>query len=288
MSRYVVTGSSGFIGRAMMSHLEQAGHEAVGWDRSRVDLFDRSALTTRLVQDDPEAIIHLAAAGVSHERAHDQKLIEENCVMTRNLLEACPAGLPVVLAGSMSEYGRDGVLNEDDPCSPTTAYGESKLAVTRMAIEAASASGPSIRIARLFGVYGPGEHPSRLFPMLLDCLRRGERVPLSDGRQARDFIHVGDVCKTLQLILQLSIEPATPLLVNVGTGHAVTVRDVATWMSHALGADIELLGFGERERSPGDSDLIVASTQRLHEYIGWVPPQRLERDLDPVSLFDRS
>ena len=286
MSRYVVTGSSGFIGRAMMSHLREQGHEAIGWDRTRVDLFDQTALSSQLIQDDPEVIIHLAAAGVSHERAQDQKLVEENCSMTRNLLEACPAGLPVVLAGSMSEYGTDGVLSEDGPCNPTTAYGESKLAVTRMAIDQASASGPSVRITRLFGVYGPGEKPNRLFPMLLESLRRGERVPLSDGRQARDFIHVSDVCEALERVAQLFVAPSAPLLVNVGTGHAVTIRDVATWMSKALGADVGLLGFGERERSPGDSDLLVASTQRLRDQVGWVPPQRLQQGLDPQSLFD--
>lgn len=286
MSRYVVTGSSGFIGRAMMHHLHNKGHDAIGWDRSKVDLSDRSAVATQLVQDAPDAIIHLAAAGVSHERAHDQKLIVENRAMTRNLLETCPEGLPVVLAGSMSEYGTEGVLKEDDPCNPTTAYGESKLAVTRMALETANESGPSIRLARLFGVYGPGENPNRLFPMLLDHLRRGERVPLSDGRQARDFIHVSDVCEGLERIAQLSVDCANPLLLNVGTGVAVTVRDVATWMSQAVEADVGLLGFGDRERSPGDSDLIVASTQRMRDHIGWVPPQRLEQGLDPQSLFD--
>ena len=50
-----------------------------------------------------------------------------------------------------------------------------------------------LRLLRFFKVYGEGEAPHRLLPSLVAGLARRERVPLSEGTQVRDFIHVDDV-----------------------------------------------------------------------------------------------
>lgn len=183
----------------------------------------------------------------------------------------------------MAQYGVAGVLAEEMRCDPTTVYGIAKLAVTNWAQAYGPGQGLHVRVARLFGVYGPGVQPHRLFPMLLKNLRAGIPVPLSDGLQRRDFIHVDDVCEGLHRLSEVEGDKAW--VVNLGTGVAPSVRDVAYWMAAALGADAGLLQFGARERSPGDADLIVADVTRLRQLTGWVPAQRLEEGLDVLSLF---
>jgi nucleoside-diphosphate-sugar epimerase len=210
--------------------------------------------------------------------------------MTANLLDAIGASghRPVlVLAGSMAEYGMaDGACREDARCAPQTAYGIAKLASSLYASSYGPRRGLTTCVARLFGVYGPGEGPSRLVPTLIARLSRGEAVELSDGAQRRDFVHVDDACEAL---VRLAAEPpsAEPLalVVNVGTGVAPSIREVAGWIADALSRPRSLLHFGARARSPGDADLLVADTEKLEQILRWRPPQRLNASMDIHALF---
>ncbi len=280
----VITGAGGFVGARLRRGLETTGDRVLAWTRSDVDMLDPQAVHDGIATADPEVVIHLAATGVTHDRAHDPEIVAENLRMTVNLCYACNPGVTLVIAGSMAEYGNAGTLNETHRCDPTTAYGIAKLAATNYALSYGVRKGLSVRVARLFGIYGPGEPKHRLFPALLDNLRRGVAVPLSDGLQRRDFVHVDDVCEGLMRIMDAEV-PDGGLLVNLGTGAASRVRDVARWMAASLNADETLLQFGARDRSPGDADLIVADMHRLRQAIGWVPPQRLGPAMDLKALF---
>jgi len=283
MGRVAVTGASGFIGRRLIGHLLACDVEKVfAWSRPGVDLLDPVSLQDAATRDRPDTVFHLASAGVSVARAHDVHVIAADLAMTQNLLAAAGEGTRIVLAGSMSEYGRAGRLHEQDRCTPKTAYGIAKLASGLYSSAYAARRDQSVAIARLFGVYGPGEAPQRLFPALVGALDRGESVDLSDGLQRRDFIHVDDVCAGLCAIA------ASPLcddaVVNLGTGQAVRVRDVVEWIIEAVGAPISLVRFGARPRSPGDEDLLEADMARYAAMIGDPPPQRLQPGLSK-SLF---
>jgi nucleoside-diphosphate-sugar epimerase len=107
-------------------------------------------------------------------------------------------------------------------------------------------------------------------------------VPLSDGNQRRDFIHVDDVCAAL--IRLGEVAPGDPaILVNLGTGHALKLRAACERIADLIGADRALLRFGAVERRATDEDVLEADTARLERLIGTVPPQRL-RDDDDESL----
>ncbi|MCB0484570.1 MAG: NAD(P)-dependent oxidoreductase [Flavobacteriaceae bacterium] len=283
LGRVAVTGASGFIGRHLVDHL-RAGDAAdvFAWRRPLVDLLDPVSLQEAAKRDRPDTIFHLAAAGVAASRADDIQLIAADLAMTHNLMAATGNGTRIVLAGSMSEYGRAGRLRENDRCTPQTAYGIAKLASGLYASAYAGRRGQAIAIARLFGVYGPGEAPQRLFPSLVGALERRESIEVSDGLQWRDFIHVYDVCAGLCAIAEAV--PSGEAVFNLGTGKAVRVRDVIEWILESMGAPASLVRFGARPRSPGDEDLLEADTARYAAMIGDPPPQRLHPGLSK-SLF---
>jgi nucleoside-diphosphate-sugar epimerase len=284
--RVAVTGASGFIGRRLVDHLRAGGAaEVFAWSRPEVDLLDPVSLRDAATRDRPDTIFHLAAAGVSAARAHDVQVIAADLAMTQNLLAAAGEGTRIVLAGSMSEYGRAGRLREQDRCTPQTAYGIAKLASGLYASAYAARRAQSVAIARLFGVYGPGEAPQRLFPSLIGALGRGESIDLSDGLQRRDFIHIDDVCAGLCAIAGSS--PRDDAVFNLGTGQAVRVRDVVEWIAEAMGAPTSLVRFGARPRSPGDEDLLQADMGHYAAMIGDPPPQRLRPGLSK-TLFTGS
>jgi nucleoside-diphosphate-sugar epimerase len=171
----------------------------------------------------------------------------------------------------MAEFGYAGIFDERAPCRPDTSYGAAKLACTHYALATRLTHQLDIRVARLFGVYGPGENAQRLLPKLVPSLLAGKAVPLSDGLQLRDFVHVDDVTAALQALAEIA-QPPGPLI-NIGTGVGVTVRAVCEMVADILGADPELMQFGALPRRIVDQDVLVAKTEML-ALLHDVPAQR--------------
>ncbi|MBR0552109.1 NAD-dependent epimerase/dehydratase family protein [Stakelama marina] len=283
IGRIAVTGASGFIGRRLVRHLESNGCTVSPWSRPQTDLLDARSVARAIERDQPDTIFHLAATGVSASQAHDATVIGCDVAMVANLIAAAPSGTRILLAGSMSEYGRAGRLIETDRCMPSTAYGIAKLASGRYALAYGPKYGLDIAVLRLFGVYGPGEAPNRLFTALIEALDAGRPVDLSDGTQRRDFVHVDDVCATMMHLAGI-VDLGSDPVINIGTGQSVCIRDVATWIADSVGAPHDLLRFGARPRSPGDEALLEANVARLTRLAGSVPPQRLSRGLSSNLL----
>ena len=286
-----VTGANGFIGRRLCESLSKQGANVLAWqrdarDEAQVDLLDASSIDAALEHTRPDFVFHLAAAGTRHQSAHDPSVIAQSVGMIHSLLAALhrkSVHAHLVIAGSMAEYGGAGTLVETAACLPSTSYAIGKLASSLYALAYATSFGLSATVARLFGVYGPGEAPERLFPTVRDQVRKRQLVPLSDGEQYRDFVHVDDACLALMALASARVAG----VVNVGTGKAVRVRDVVEALCRHMGGDPALLGFGSKARSPGDADHLEADVRRMQDALGWVPPQRLGSDADFTRLFDR-
>ncbi|GAB4203718.1 MAG: NAD-dependent epimerase/dehydratase family protein [Sandaracinaceae bacterium] len=281
MRRVVITGGTGFIGRAVAQRLADAGVAHAAWGRGRCDVRDAESLRRALHEARPTHVLHLAAAGIDPHTARDPGVAVDNVRMAAALLEVL-RGTDVTLlaAGSMAELGptTGERVDERAPCAPTSAYAIGKLAATQLLLH--GAEGVRARVARLFGVYGPGEAPTRLFPSVVRALDRGEELALSDGEQVRDFVHVEDAAHAL--VTLLFAEDVAPL-VNVGTGHGISVREAVLRVARAAGGDLGLLRFGARPRNPTDADRLVADTTLLERVLGAPLPTRLQgADLDAL------
>ena len=296
-SRVLITGANGFIGKHLSLLLREYTGITERWDLSvgndlvhSVDLLDEDRTHQELDRLKPDIVFHLASSGVSHQNSHDHRVIGIDLQMTANIISALNdlelKHIPVlVIAGSMAEYAPlDRPLAETDQCYPITAYGIAKHAVTLYALAYCHQKNISLRLPRLFHIYGPGEAPGRLFPTLLEGLAKQESTALSSGDQRRDFIHVADVCEAM--VRLAGCDEASGRIVNVGTGETCSVRDVAHWVAGQLDVDPDLLKFGHREPSPGDHNLLVADTTRLEGLLQWVPPQRLLSSHTLTELFD--
>ena len=285
--KILVTGAGGFIGARLMCWLERnTSAQLMGVTRAICDLSRSDSAARTFADFSPDCVFHLAATGVSHARANDQSVIGENMTMLKNVIEHCDNNATLIIAGSMSEYGGSGTFKETDVCDPDTEYGKAKLAIAQFAGQLDGSTSRRICVARLFGVYGPGEPKNRLFPSLINGLLASEPIALSDGEQHRDFIHVDDVCN--YLLRLAACDSLLPNLINLGTGQAVQIKDVCNWVAEGLKKDPKLLGFGERNRSPGDADFISADVTRLKSLLGSAPHQRLCQKMNVRRLFEIS
>jgi nucleoside-diphosphate-sugar epimerase len=194
-------------------------------------------------------------------------------------------GQDVVHVGSALEYGTiSGNLAEDSVPNPTTLYGKSKLAGTHTLANCCKALGIRGLTARLFTIYGPGEHPGRLLPSLLETARTGNSLKLTAGNQERDFTYVEDVAEGLLRLGLSQTEPGE--VVNLATGKLTPVRHFAETAARILQIPSQALNFGQiptRTEEMAHSEVVTKSLLHL---TSWTPPTRIEEGIKKTKHFE--
>jgi nucleoside-diphosphate-sugar epimerase len=179
-------------------------------------------------------------------------------------------GQRIVHTGSALEYGTStGDLSEASTPAPTTLYGQTKLAGTRSLQRDSRSMKLNSVTARLFTVYGPGEHAGRLLPSLLEAARNGNPVDLTEGKQQRDFTYVEDVVEGL---LRLGITNTLPGdIVNVATGHLTSVRQFVETAARIMGIPDDHLHFGDLPTRVEEMQHKPVAVHKLKQLTSWIP-----------------
>lgn len=104
-------------------------------------------------------------------------------------------------AGSQAEYGRaDGMIDENTPCFPETAYGIAKLCAEQMSRLSCEQKGIRFIWPRIFSVYGPGDAESTMVMSVIRQLLAGKVPLLTKGEQLWDFLYTSDCARALRLL----------------------------------------------------------------------------------------
>src|SRR5690348_16415148 len=227
--KILVTGATGFIGQHVVPRLLEGGHAvtAVARDETKARGFDWFG-DVRFLSFDlhqrPETIInycegidaavHLAWRGLPNY--NDVFHFEENLPADYRFLKAL-AGSGVrhlLVAGTCLEYGmQSGALTESAPTTPCTAYGVAKDALRKFLQLAQQKIPFTLQWARLFYLYGPGQHPCSLLAQLDHAIDRDDPVfNMSGGEQLRDYLAVEDAAACVANLVQ---QPQCRGVINV-------------------------------------------------------------------------
>jgi nucleoside-diphosphate-sugar epimerase len=291
----LVLGASGFIGRWVARRLCDHGaivHLVVRDRAAASKLFAEFGIVGDVIEADlsradagesvvaaarPAIVFNLAGYGVDRSERDEPMLHAINTALVMALAEAVhnsPAGTwrgqRLVQAGSAAEYGQiRGRLDEERAPDVLTRYGASKLAATEYLRRNGASRGLRAVTARLFTVYGPGEHEGRLLPTLLEAAARGRPVDLTSGYQQRDFTYVEDAAEGL---VRLGVSAAGPgEVVNLATGRLTSVREFAEKGASLLDIDKSLLNFGAAPVRSDEMFHDAVVIDRLRALTHWVP-----------------
>jgi UDP-glucose 4-epimerase len=298
----VVVGASGFIGSWVVRELALRGARVTAVLRTQpgvasVTTHALPGVETRVQSLEPESdyrwlerarpqiVFNLAGYGVDPLERDEATARWVNHGLVAALCERCALaahdrvwqGLHLVHVGSALEYGAiRGNLHEDSSPRPTTLYGRTKLAGTRE-VERAVRNGLRAATARLFTVYGPGEHPGRLIPTLIAAMRGKEPIPLTAGTQLRDFTYVKDVAEGL-----LRLGAARPLehpTFNLATGRLTAVKEVVRLLAELLEISTARLEYGALPTRAEEMSHEPVSVARAAAALGWTPPTQVHEGL---------
>jgi nucleoside-diphosphate-sugar epimerase len=290
----LVTGATGFVGSHLTRRLVRDGcevhvicREASNFQRLPdiepqlhkhvVALSDYAALCGLLVSLQPTRIFHLAAATVvAGATGSVEELIGTNLLGTINLIEAAE-GIPyraLVTTGDSFEYTASLLpLREDEASEPDSAHGISKFGATLFAQSIARTRGRPIVSLRLFSTYGPGDHPRRLLPRLIEGALDSTPILLSRPEIARDWVYIGDV---IDLYLEAAerAEAVGGGVFNSGSGLSTSIAALAAAVLKIAGS-ASPLEWGAFPAPPHDDTPWIADMRRTFETFKWRPTTSL-------------
>lgn len=289
-TRVLITGAAGFIGSHLVGKCLDAGHEvhvAVRDGTSlrrlddvmreiavhRVDLGAEAAVSRCLAQARPHQVYHLASqtrdrftADVSAMLDAARNQLWDLAVLLKGMTDLYIPPEVFVRSGSIAEYGPGPTpFREEQQGVPSTAYAAALLAGTQF-MDGVRRNLPFRAITtRLALVYGSDQSEEFLIPRLIRCCLNGLPCKIARPDDRRDLLFIDDAVTAL--VRTGEDPPADCGIINVATGLAPSMREVAGQVLKATGADPGLLGFAEA--GPGGSSELLASPDLARRVIGW-------------------
>jgi len=308
--RILITGASGFIGRALSAYAVRQGHEVVGtylnngelsardlprtgvrWER--LDMQDLPRIGELLEKVRPDAVFHLAAQAYAKKAwADPDDTFRTNVLGTIALYEALKRRPPpegTLLAASGAAYGAPVKLPiaEDTPLNPTNPYGVSKACQDMLSFQYSLNFGLRILRARLFGTTGPGKTGDAMNDFAQQVAireRSGQTGELKVGNldTLRDVSDIRDVVRAMWLVFEKG-DPKEP--VNVGAGRSYSIRWIADQLVQLSRVPLKITTNPALLR-PTDEPDNRADVSRLNG-LGFEATYPLERTIDDALEFWR-
>ncbi|MBQ5602497.1 MAG: dTDP-glucose 4,6-dehydratase [Clostridia bacterium] len=303
----LISGGCGFIGSAfLLSHIEANPKDRVicldkmtyaaikdipeialsmseNFRFVKGDISDRELVYSIFEQEHPDAVINFAAeTHVDRSIIDPAPFVQSNVVGTSVLLDACVKYRTSrfhqistdEVYGEYTASSGEG-FDEKAPLKPSSPYAATKAAADMLALSYARTYGLFVTISRSSNTYGPRQNPEKLIPKTITNILTGKKVPvMGKGLNRRDWLHVTDHCKAVELILK---QGASGEIYNISGEREVYNIDIVRAILKRLEKDdseIELVP----ERAGHDDRYLVDS--RKLEKLGWKHKIPLEKGLD--------
>ncbi|GAA3151658.1 dTDP-glucose 4,6-dehydratase [Planomonospora alba] len=267
--RVLVTGGAGFIGSHYARSLLRGAYP--GWEDARVTVLDKLTYAGNLANLAPVAdhraytfirgdiadtrllaevvpghdvVVNFAAEShVDRSIADAGDFVTTNVLGTQRLLQAAlEAGVRTFVQVSTDEvYGSiaEGSWDESQPLLPNSPYSAAKASGDLLCRAYARTHGLDVRITRCSNNYGPYQYPEKVIPLFVTNLIDGRRVPLyGDGRNVREWLHVDDHCRGVQLVLEKGCPGE---VYNIGGGVELTNLELTERLLALFGAGWDMV-----------------------------------------------
>jgi nucleoside-diphosphate-sugar epimerase len=307
----LVTGATGFVGKALLARLERNSVRYVAAMRKVRDVSSSRSLTVEVGEissqtswRDPLAgvstVVHLAArVHVMRDKVVDPLAAfrEVNTLGTLNLArQAAEAGVKrfifvssIKVNGEVTQLGSP--FTADDAPAPLDPYGISKMEAEQGLLSLSEETGMEVVIIRPPLVYGPGVKAN--FAAMMRWLKRGVPLPLGAIHNQRSLVSLDNLVDLMVTCLTHPVASGQVFLVS--DGEDVSTTELLRRMAHALGCTVRLIPVpvgllklvaamvGKRELAQRLCESLQVNIDKTHQLLGWRPPITLDQGLKKVA-----
>ena len=302
MTRILVTGADGFVGKNFVKALLQNDNKFEIHTISRknnvninknqninfVDLVNLNYLKQIVMNINPNIVVHLA---YSKKRTENIEIVNQdyflNLQISLNIIQSTRFLNSLdkfIFFGSCDEYGLQNKSFEENQLEqPLTSYGLSKLSITKI-LNALyfKENYPSV-IIRPSVVYGKGQDKNMFIPSLADSIRKGENFKMTMGEQYRDYIYIDDLIEAI-IILINNKNLGVGDIFNITYGKSYQIKNIAIKLANLIKKDGELLlKFGGIDYRKTEVMNYFTSNQKAKNLLGWHPKTNLEVGLKNIA-----
>lgn len=288
--KVVITGASCFIGKPLTEKLLEQGNKvyAVVRNPEKITIKDPKLeiircsmneypMLVNMIDESIDVFYHLAWNGTRGADRLNEDMQRKNTVNSLNAVRiAHELGAKVFVGiGSQAEYGNcEGVVTEEYPTAPTTAYGKQKLEVCIKGRQMADELGMKFLWPRIFSAYGIGDFEGTLVISSLRKMLRNEPVQLSACTQLWDFLNLRDVVSAL-----IVLPDAESGIYNLASGEHRVLREFVEEMKRISGSSSQLL-YGTNQNSVVVS--FMPNSDKLKKAINWQPQVGFEAGINEI------
>lgn len=257
----LITGSNGFIGRAISLRMQKENYTVYEW--SREGLFLNNSKIQSFVIEKPEdaekvllivkpdIVMHCAgSADVNYSVQHPYEDLSSNYITTHNILFAMKkTGVTsrFVLFSSAAVYGNPVKLpmSEEEPIHPLSPYALHKRAAEEVCLYMNKNYHMDVKILRLFSVYGPGLKKQIFWDMYHKVKESGRLNLMGSGEESRDYIYIDDL---VEAVILVALDEGRDIIYNIANGEETTIYKAAMTFAKYMKIPQELVTFSGRRR----------------------------------------
>lgn len=285
--KFVVTGATSFIGSHTVKLLLEQGHQVWAVVRPRsanagklvrhenlnlvlLDLGELERLTDFV--DRADVFLHFGWDGIGSEGRNNPEIQRINIANSQKAVET--AGRlgcgRFLFSGSQAEYGiHRETMREDSECRPVSEYGKAKLEFGRWAMERLKETDMDYIHARIFSVYGPGDHPWSLVNTALAAFLAGKHMELGECTQFWNFLYIEDMARAV-ISLSLGLASVRPGVYNIAGNDTRVLREFVEEMYELCGKKGSY-SYGVRPPNAEGPASLIPDITKIECAAGWRP-----------------
>lgn len=273
-SAVLVTGATGFIGRALVAGLQSQSRQVIALGSRDGDICEPGTLRKWLGKN-VGAVVHLAGRSFVPDSWQDSAaFVATNAVGTSRVLEFCrESGAKLVfVSGYVYGIPESLPISESAPLRPNNPYALSKSLAEAVCSFFAAHCGVHVTVVRPFNVYGPGQPRQFLMSKILRQILAGTEIEVMDLKPRRDWVYVDDVAGALVAAIQHGNGGYN--VYNVGSGNSHSVADVI-----AIAQEVAQTRLAVRSLEiarPNELPDVVADIAKARRELDWQPRVGLE------------